>query len=291
MQIISVDEDRCALCGACIAVCPRRMLKEEDGSIKIIDPAQCILCGHCKAVCPEDAFQFPGLEDAEFAPVPQKATLPAPEGLMALFRSRRSTRIFRKQPVEREKIERIMEAGRFAPTGGNRQPLRYTVITTPSAIETVRGMTVDALVEQADRIKKAVEKKRESGEALSAGYKLQEIYAGIWHEMAKLNSEGVDVLFFHAPALIVCHGNPAWTGSLDVDSGLSGMQMALMAEVLGLGTCFCGFLVMAAEANPELKQTMQIPKDHKVILSFMIGYPDVTYLRLVSRKPARVHWL
>ncbi|MBU1149692.1 MAG: 4Fe-4S binding protein, partial [Proteobacteria bacterium] len=101
MQIISIDEDRCALCGTCIAVCPRRMLTEEDGSIKIIDPAQCILCGHCKAVCPEDAFQFPGLEDAEFAPVPQKATLPGPEGLMALFRSRRSTRIFRKQPVER----------------------------------------------------------------------------------------------------------------------------------------------------------------------------------------------
>ncbi|MBU1184118.1 MAG: 4Fe-4S binding protein, partial [Proteobacteria bacterium] len=39
MQIISIDEDRCALCGTCIAVCPRRMLKEADGSIKIMDPA------------------------------------------------------------------------------------------------------------------------------------------------------------------------------------------------------------------------------------------------------------
>jgi nitroreductase len=68
------------------------------------------------------------------------------------------------------------------------------------------------------------------------------------------------------------------------------MQMILMAEALGLGTCFCGFLVFATKGSPELRKALQIPKDHRVPFSFMVGYPDVTFSRLVSRKALKVLW-
>jgi hypothetical protein len=69
------------------------------------------------------------------------------------------------------------------------------------------------------------------------------------------------------------------------------MQMLLMAKALELGTCLCGFLVFALQESHELREALQIPKDHSVPLSFMVGYPDATFLKLVSRKPARVLWL
>ncbi|WP_368241957.1 nitroreductase family protein [Intestinimonas butyriciproducens] len=41
--------------------------------------------------------------------------------MLELIKSRRSTRKFLSRPVEEEKIDAIIEAGRYAPSGGNNQ--------------------------------------------------------------------------------------------------------------------------------------------------------------------------
>ena len=82
---------------------------------------------------------------------------------MEFFRSRRSTRIYGKESVERDKTEKIIEAGRFAPTGGNRQPIRYVVVHTPEKVEMIRKMTFETLVEEAARIDNAVKRHEETG--------------------------------------------------------------------------------------------------------------------------------
>ncbi|MDD3041398.1 MAG: nitroreductase family protein [Methanosarcinaceae archaeon] len=48
--------------------------------------------------------------------------------------SRRSVREFTGTPVSREKIETILEAGRWAPSGLNNQPWRFIVIREPETI-------------------------------------------------------------------------------------------------------------------------------------------------------------
>lgn len=58
---------------------------------------------------------------------------------MGLFRSRRSVRIFRGDPVEKDKLERIIQAGRFAPTGGHRQSLHYVVLHTTEKTNAFRA--------------------------------------------------------------------------------------------------------------------------------------------------------
>jgi len=291
MEIVWIDEDRCTLCDLCIPVCVRRILEEREGTVRVTDSTQCILCGHCKAICPEDAPQLPSLNTEEFIPVPRQEDLPQPEQLMALFRSRRSIRIFQLKAVEKEKIERIIQAGRFAPTGGNRQPLQYVVLHSAERIQTIRTMAIEALVGQAKKIESAIERTRKRDEPLPVKYQLRQFYAPRWREMADLQKQGIDRLFFHAPVLIICHFSPLESATPDADPGLSAMQMVLMAEAFKLGTCFCGFLVFAIEESPELRRALQIPKDHRVPLSFMVGHPDVTFSQLVSRKPARVHWL
>lgn len=47
-----------------------------------------------------------------------------------LIRARYSVRAYRPDPVEEEKLSRILEAARLAPTAANRQPFRLMVITT-----------------------------------------------------------------------------------------------------------------------------------------------------------------
>jgi len=49
------------------------------------------------------------------------------EVLQALLK-RRSIRRFTNEPVTREQIETILEAGRFAPSGKNSQPWRFVVV-------------------------------------------------------------------------------------------------------------------------------------------------------------------
>jgi nitroreductase len=47
-----------------------------------------------------------------------------------LIRKRYSVRAYRSDPVEQDKLSRILEAARLAPTAANRQPFRVVVITT-----------------------------------------------------------------------------------------------------------------------------------------------------------------
>lgn len=50
------------------------------------------------------------------------------EQVMELIKSRRSVRKFSDKPVEREDIDKILEAGRWAPSGTNNQPWRFVVV-------------------------------------------------------------------------------------------------------------------------------------------------------------------
>lgn len=48
--------------------------------------------------------------------------------LHRVLASRRSRRAFADRPVEREKIERMIEAARWSPSSGNRQPWRFVIV-------------------------------------------------------------------------------------------------------------------------------------------------------------------
>ena len=55
-----------------------------------------------------------------------------------LARTRRSVRTFEDRPVEQEKIDLILEAGRIAPTAANKQPQRIYVLNSAEAMAKAR---------------------------------------------------------------------------------------------------------------------------------------------------------
>lgn len=86
-------------------------------------------------------------------------------------------------------------------------------------------------------------------------------------------------------------GSRAESAFPEVDATLAATHMVLMAQSLGLGTCFSGLLVFALQGSPALRALLQIPSEHRAPVAFVVGHPGVTFLRLVARKPAMALWL
>lgn len=162
------------------------------------------------------------------------ATNPVIETIMA----RRSVRQYKDQPVEREKLQQIVECGINAPNGMNRQPWIVRVVDNPEYINGVTEVFVAA----------------DSTRAADPTFKN---------------------MFRNAPAVIFI-ASPK-DGSGQVDCGLMGENMILAAQSLGLGTCCLGgpvrFMTSAPEAEPYLEK-LDIPADYALLYAIGVGYPD-----------------
>jgi nitroreductase len=58
--------------------------------------------------------------------------------VFATIRKRRSIRLYERKPVNEEKLNRVLEAGRLAPSADNRQPWRFVVVTDDKIKEKLR---------------------------------------------------------------------------------------------------------------------------------------------------------
>lgn len=56
MYIISVDEQKCTVCGECVAMCPVEIYKVEDGHLIVGDSSECSYCQSCISVCAPQAI-------------------------------------------------------------------------------------------------------------------------------------------------------------------------------------------------------------------------------------------
>ena len=54
--------------------------------------------------------------------------------ILEFIKSRRSSRVFTAKEVEAEKLNKILEAGRYAPSGGNSQSTHFLVIRNKDAL-------------------------------------------------------------------------------------------------------------------------------------------------------------
>ncbi|HYH04991.1 MAG TPA: nitroreductase family protein [Bacillota bacterium] len=60
---------------------------------------------------------------------------------LEILKQRSSVRKFESLPVEREKLEQIMESARFAPTARNEQPWELVVVTAAEQLQKIADLT------------------------------------------------------------------------------------------------------------------------------------------------------
>ena len=58
-----------------------------------------------------------------------------------VIQNRYSCRAFTSRAVEQEKVDRILESGRIAPTAVNMQPVHVWTVTNPVTLEAIKGVT------------------------------------------------------------------------------------------------------------------------------------------------------
>ncbi len=284
-----INAENCTGCGLCIKICPRYVFKPEGGKAVYanIPGAFCNMCGHCIAVCPSLALIDPASPSPEPAQ-PEEAALPSPESLQLLLRARRSVRMFRPDPISKDDLDKIIEAGRYTATGGNQQNIRYTVISTPAEVAAFRDRAVPIITETFERYEKKIYFAYKS---LVMGKKNAEVprnYIPILRLYQKRREAGDDRLFYHAAAIITVHTDRHALGG-DFASSAALYNCSLMAHLLGIGCCFNGFLQFSINESDVIKQWLGIPKFHRCHGAMILGYQNVRFRRLVNRNKANVH--
>lgn len=280
--------EKCTQCGECVRVCPSFVIDWMGEKATVMRGDWCIGCNHCIAVCPTEALvrEIPA---PEREPIPGPGPATSPEMLELLLRERRSVRRYREDPVPPAILQRVVEAGRYAPTGSNSQNVHYLVLTSPEEISRLRSMTI-AFYEKI--FSWARGRWSSLFFSLWAGHKTIEYLRSSLAKVeyaAEQRRKGKDILFYHAPVVILTHAE-SWDSSSFFNCSVALYHSSLLAHTLGLGCCFNGFLVNAVNHNKRIKRWLGIPGAHKCYAAMTLGYPKVKYRRLVSRNPLQVKW-
>ena len=122
-----VDKEKCIACKQCINDCPVNdiILKDNKAHVK---NESCIKCGHCVAICPTKAVSTNDYDMDDVIEYNKESFTVDADNLLNFIKFRRSIRNFKSKKIEKEKIEKIIEAGRFTQTSTNIQDVSYTIV-------------------------------------------------------------------------------------------------------------------------------------------------------------------
>lgn len=273
MSLFTVEGEKCHRDGICVAVCPLRILELSDGS-PVPTPVEgaeelCIRCGHCVSVCPHGAFSHADIPIADCLPVNEEFALRT-EQAEYFLRSRRSIRTFKEKEIEREKLVRLIDIARYAPTGSNSQQVKWLIVNSREKVHALAGIVIDM-----------VRYLLKEGDPTAKAYRLDRAVTA-WES-------GEDVVSRGAPCMVFSHA-PKESPISQVDCAIAHTFLDLAAPSLGLGVCWAGFFMLAAPHWPPLQQALALPEGHACFGAMMIGYPKYKYFRMPARKEAEVIW-
>jgi len=268
--MIQIDNEKCVSCGLCVNDCISANI-EIMGTNACVKRDSCLLCGHCIAICPQNAVTMDEYPMADVKEYNKNDFTIEPERLLDFIKFRRSVRQFTTEPIEEEKLLKIIEAGRFTATGSNRQDVNYIVVR--ENLPKLRRLALEKLSEIT---------LQQAGQNPALAN-----FAQRWTNMFESDKElpgKNDRLFYNAPVVLLL------VSDSPVDAALAASNMELMAVALGLGIFYCGFFVRAAQGDENISNLLGLGEAQEVRICLVLGNPDVTYLRTVPRKSAIINW-
>lgn len=173
--------------------------------------------------------------------------------MLDFIKSRRSTRKFVDGPVPDELLNQVIEAGRYAPSGGNSQSTHFIVIRNKEVLDTLAVLVKEEF------------SKMEAGEGT---------YRSLAHSI-NASKSGNYVFHYNCPVLIVT-ANQKEYGNNIADCACALENMMLMANALDLGSVWINQLKWLNE-NPVILEKMKelgMEDDERVYGALALGYPD-----------------
>ena len=157
------------------------------------------------------------------------------------------------RPVEPEKIGQILEAGRYAPSGGNSQTTHFLVISNKEILRELAALVMQEFA------------KMEVTENM---------YASIANSI-RASKGGKYFFHYNAPVLILV-ANRRDYGNNMADSSCALENMMIMANALDLGSCWINQVHWLTD-NPvicEYLSGLGLSGEECVCGGLAVGYPD-----------------
>ena len=187
------------------------------------------------------------------------------EEMLTFIKSRRSTRKYLPKAVPEELLSEVIEAGRYAPSGGNNQTTHFLVFRDPEVLETLAVMAAEEFAKM-------------------------EVTEGMYKSLAnsiRLSKQGGYVFHYHAPVLIALANRADYSNNIaDVSCCLENMM--LMANALDLGSCWINQLKWLNENERVTAYLRQhgLKEGERIYGAVAVGYPD-TADGLPNREPLK----
>lgn len=262
MIMITIEKELCVGCGKCVKDCIAHNIILKDG--KAEPKRDCFLCGHCVAVCPKAAVSIPEYDMVEVEDYEKDSFILNSDVLFHAIKFRRSIRDYKDCKIEPEKIEKLIQAGRYTATAKNNQSSHFILVQQElSILKELVWDHIDALTK------------------IPATELPKELIPFASFNRHRKEDPSDDFLFRNAPAVLYI------TSDWELDAGLAAQNMEHMAIAQGLGALYNGYLQRISDQNENLKKWLGIEGEH-IKACMLLGYPNITYARTAPRREARV---
>lgn len=174
------------------------------------------------------------------------------------IRTRRSVRRFTSEAIPDDVLDRLLEALRLAPTGGNQQPFKFIV---------VRDADVKAKLAAACHWKPG----KPNGHQFIAEAPLAIVACG--------SDDAAISRFYHDGDVTLAPGKGVppdverrpgeHQNLMEIDLAIAVDHLVLQATAEGLGTCW-----VAALDEKEVKELLSVPEEMRVLVVVPVGYTD-----------------
>ena len=177
--------------------------------------------------------------------------------------TRRSTRKYKPDAIEPDKLQTVIEAGRYAPSGGNNQTNHFLVIQKAEILNKITSLA----------------------EAAFAKMTVDENTYPSLRNSILASKKGGYVFSYRAPVLIIVANRKDYGNNM-ADSVAAIENMMIAANALDLGSCYINQLYWLNE-EPSLLSYLRelgLKENERVFASMVLGYA-ATEDGLPNRKP------
>jgi nitroreductase/NAD-dependent dihydropyrimidine dehydrogenase PreA subunit len=287
MSWVSIEKDECTECGLCVTRCIRCF--SDNGGEIVVDANEdnCNLCGHCVALCPTMAITHHKMNMDDFIELDKEIGINTDQ-LVQLIRRRRSHRDFTDKEIPRKDLETLVDICSYCPTGSNVQNVGIVVIQNRDKIRRLSDLTIESFQKAAGILKQRADRLKAEGKDIPEELNYRLARLNDMNLIKEAKESGLDPVFYKAPVVMVFH-SPGLTSAPKDNCMIAAQTVVLTAMTMGLETCYIG-IFEAASTYPPIIEELQLPPDHRVLSVLIMGYPTLTYLRAVDRKPMTVRW-
>ena len=184
--------------------------------------------------------------------------------ILEIIRHRRSIRKYTTEPVPASMLDCIIDAGRFAPSGGNSQTTHFLVIQNSHALQLLRETAAEEFGKMEIR---------------------EGMYRSLVSSIRLSQRKGTGYDFTYGAPVLILLANKRGYGNAMADCALAAENMFLQATALGIGSCYVNQIHWLTD-NEKMRSVLHslgMKEDEFICAGAVFGYSAAGELPALER--------